>query len=234
MTNTNSFQWNRNAGIAAIAAAGLCLIPTLGFLLAWHQLVDLRAFALWGILPALVALGLCEAFLISRSPLLFNRLASGLVGGVAATFALDAVRLPAAYYWHAMPDHVPLIGQYYLHETVGIAPTLQALVIGYGFHYLLIGALLGAAYALVVGSGRRGLALALGLAAGLAFAALPQFQLLAVATGFTLPLAAALGAFAFVLGGVALGAVVRRTGRTRANALRVVFLRATPVEAELV
>lgn len=225
------FQWDRPTAAVALTAAALCLVPTAGFLLAWHQLVDLRAFAAWAILPALALLALCEAFMVARSPLLINRLATGLLGGVAATAALDLVRVPAAYVFHAMPDHVPLIGQYYLHETVGIAPSVSATALGYGFHYLLMGALLGAAYALVAGAGRRVTALGLGTVAGLAFAALPQFRLLAVATGFDLPVAATLGALAFVAAGLVLGLVVRSTGRTRGNALRVVFLRDVPVEA---
>ena len=233
MTNapTTRFQWDRTTGLAAVGAALLCLVPTVGFLLAWHQLVDLRTFVVYAVLPALMALGALELFLVAKSPLLFNRLASGLVGGVVATLALDAVRVPAAYLVKGLPDHVPMIGQLVLREVVGIAPTWQAVAVGYGFHYLLMGALLGAAYALVVGTGRLRFAVALGVAAGVAFAALPQFQLLAVATGFALPLASAIAGFGATVAGLALGGVVARLGRTRANALRVAFLRACPEEA---
>jgi hypothetical protein len=233
MTNTQPtprFQWDRHTGLVAVAAALLCLVPTAGFVLAWHQLVDLKAFMTWAILPTLALLGMCELYLVSKSPLLFNRLTSGLVGGVAATFALDAVRLPASYLMKGLPDHVPMIGQFYLGEAAGIAPSWQAMVLGYGYHYLLVGALLGAAYALVVGTGRLNFAVALGVVAGLAFVALPQFQLLTVATGFVLPTAAVLTAVAAIAAGAVLGTVVKRMGTTRANALRVAFLRARPVE----
>lgn len=233
MTNTtpNRFQWDRTTGLVAVAAAILCLVPTVGFLLAWHQQLELKAFVSFVVLPALLGLGACELYLVSKSPLLFNRLASGLAGGLAATLALDAIRVPAAYLMKGLPDHVPMIGQYYLGEAVGIAPTWQAFAVGYGYHYLLMGALLGAAYALIVGTGRLRFAVGLGVACGVAFATLPQFQLLAVATGFALPAATAIVAFAVSIGGLALGGVVSRLGRTRANALRVAFLRACPEEA---
>lgn len=226
-----SFKWDLPTGLLACAAATLCLVPTVGFLLAWHQLVDLRAFTTWVTLPALVLLGLSEAALRRKSPLLFNRFAAGLLGGLAGTLALDAVRWPAAHLFKGAPDWVPLIGQYLTHETIGIAPTGRAVALGVGYHYLLVGALLGAAYSLVLGRGRWTWAVASALVASVGFMVLPQASLLAVATGFDLPTANVTWTLAFLAGGLVLGVVVQRLGRTVTNALYVVFLREEPVEA---
>jgi hypothetical protein len=223
-------RWDFAAGLAALCAAALCLVPTIGAVLAWHMRVDLLTYARFAILPALVLLGACECYLVSRHPDLFNRLTSGLVGGLMATLAFDAVRVPAAYLFHGAPDFVPQFGQMLLGETVGIAPSFQAVALGYGYSYLLVGALLGAAYALVIGRGHWWAGLGAGLVLGLALTSLPQFQLLAVATGFDLPKASAIDAGALALSGLLLGNIVQRLGRTRVNVLRVVFLRESAVE----
>lgn len=233
LTRTQDFRWDRVTGCIDLAAAALCLVPTLGFVLAWHMQADLATFTLMATLPALVALMACEAWMAQRSPLLFNRFSSGLLGGIVATLALDAVRLPAAYAFKGAPDFVPLIGQHLLGEPIGIAPTMAAMVLGYGYHYLLVGALLGAAYSLVAGRGRWQWSLGAGLAAGVAFALLPQFQLLSLATGFPQGLSQGLLVAGFGLAGGLLGLVVQRLGRTTANVLHVVFLRESPIEAEV-
>jgi hypothetical protein len=224
------FRWDPTTGLATLAAAALCLIPTAGALAAWHMQADLASVLRFAIIPALLLLGALEAFLVRRSPLLFNRLAAGLAGGVVATVGLDLVRLPATFFFHALPDFVPTLGQLVLGETIGIAPSAAAVAVGYGYEYLLIGALLGGAYSLVLGKGRWQRGLAVSLIAGLAFAALPQFQLTVVGMGFDLAVASATAVGAFAAAGLLLGALVERFGRTRANAFRVVFLRTAPVE----
>lgn len=225
-----SFKWDIPTGAVAIAAAALCLVPTLGFMLAWHMQVDLRAFTLFATLPALVLLGVCEFFLVSKSPLLFNRFATGLVGGLAATLALDLVRLPGEFLFKGAPDWVPMIGQHLVGDIIGIAPTPEAVLLGYGYHYLLIGALQGAAYSLILGRGRWYWGTIVGAVAGLVMILMPQAQLLAVARGFDLFAASAIWLVAFAVGGTALGAVVQRLGRTVTNAFYVVFMREELVE----
>lgn len=225
-----SFKWTYSMGLVALLAATLCLVPTLGWLLAWHMQVELEAFMLYAVVPALVALAACEIYLASRSPLLFNRFVAGLVGGLVGMLAFDMIRLPAAYMAKWAPDWVPLIGQHLVDETVGIAPTLRASLLGVGFHYLLIGALWGAAYSLVLGKGRWWWGAVTGLAFGVAFMFLPQARLLTVATGFDLITASLTWAVAFTVGGAVLGVVVQWLGRTTTNAFYVVFARETPVE----
>ncbi|MDB5098751.1 MAG: integral rane protein [Cyanobacteria bacterium RYN_339] len=224
------FRWDPTTGLATLAAAALCLVPAAGALAAWHLQVDLAAVLRWAVLPALLLLGALEVFLVNRSPLLFNRLAAGLAGGLVATLGLDLVRLPAAYLFHIVPDVVPTLGQLALGETIGIAPSLAAYAVGYGYSYLLIGALLGAAYSLVLGKSHWQRGLAASLAAGLAFAFLPQFQLTVVGMGFDLVAASTVVVTAFAAAGLLLGSLVQRFGRTEANAFRVVFLRTTEVE----
>ena len=225
-----SFTWTFNMGLVALLAATFCLVPTAGWLLAWHMQLDLGAFMLYAVVPALVALAACELYLASRSPLLFNRLVAGLVGGVAGMLAFDLVRLPGAYMAKWAPDWVPLIGQHLLDETIGIAPTMRASALGVGYHYLLIGALMGAAYSLILGKGRWWWASATALVAGIGFMFLPQARLLTVATGFDLIVANITWAIAFAVGGAVLGGVVQWLGRTRTNAFYVVFAREKPVE----
>jgi hypothetical protein len=224
------FRWDFAAGVAALCAAVLCVVPTVGAALAWQMQVDLLTFTRFAVLPALLLLGVCELYLVKRHPDLFNRLASGLVGGLLATLALDAVRLPAAYVFHWAPDFVPQFGQMLLGETAGISPSFAAIALGYGYSYLLMGALLGGAYALVIGRGHWWGGLVAGAAMGLMLTALPQFQLIAVAMGFDLPTACAVDAGALALAGLFLGSAVQRLGRTRANVLRIVFLRESAVE----
>lgn len=230
LTRVQDYRWDRLTGWVDLAAAALCLVPTVGFLLAWHMQADLVAFTLFVTLPALLALGACEVWMAHRSPLLFNRFSSGLLGGLLATAALDAIRLPAGYLLKGAPDYVPLIGQHLTGEMIGIAPTAAAIGLGYGYHYLLIGALLGAAYSLVSGRGRWQWSLAAGLIAGATVAMLPQFQMLTMAKGFTLGWAQVVVVAGFGLAGTLLGLVVQRLGRTTANVLQVVFLREAPVE----
>jgi hypothetical protein len=231
-TRPRSFQWTPTAGWVDLIAAALCLVPTIGFLLAWHMQVDLLSFTLIATVPALACVGLCGYGLIRTSPIFFNRLFAGLVGGLVATVAFDALRFPATTQFKGVPDYVPLIGQHLLRETIGIAPSVQAVVLGYGYHYLLTGALLGVAYSLVSGRGHRVWGLLLGVLAGLGFIALPQFRLLSVAEGFNLDLASLQMVLAFTLAGGVLGAVVRALGQTKANVLSVVFLREAPIEAQ--
>jgi hypothetical protein len=226
----NSFKWDLSSGLVALIAATLCLVPLVGFLLAWHQVVDLRDFTLFATLPALIVLGACELFLVRKSPMLFNRFAAGLVGGIVATAAFDLVRLPAAFLFKGAPDYVPMIGQYLVGDTIGIAPSAQALFLGYGYHYLLIGALAGAAYSLTLGRGRWYWGAVMGLAMAIGFIALPQVQLLTVATGFDLTTASLTWVAAFVAGGAVLGGVVQALCRTATNVLYVVFMREEPVE----
>lgn len=135
--------------LVAIAAAALCLVPTVGLVLAWQHVVELRAFVGAALLPALLALGACELYLAGKRPEALGGLVAGLMGGVGATLALDLVRLPLAHLVKAVPDHVPAIGQAWLGEAAGLAPSWQAVAVGYGCHYLLVGALLGAAVMLV-------------------------------------------------------------------------------------
>lgn len=225
-----SFKWDTSTGLVAIAAAVLCLVPTIGFLMAWHMQVDLRAFTLFATLPALLALGACELFLVRKSPLLFNRFATGLVGGLIATLALDLIRIPASQLFKGAPDWVPMIGQHLVGDMIGIAPTTEALVLGYGYHYLLIGALQGAAYSLILGRGRVHWGTMVGVVAGLVMLALPQARLLTVATGFDLVTASAIWLVAYTVAGTVLGAVVQRLGRTVTNAFYVVFMREEQIE----
>lgn len=226
-----SFRWDRRTGTLALVGAALALVPQVGFLLAWHMLTSLGMFTMVATVPALVALGGIEFALARRSRLLFNRFAIGLLGGIAGTVAFDVVRLPLAYGARLAPDYVPAIGQYLVGETIGIAPTSQAVFIGYVYHYLLVGALVGAAYSLLLGRKPWYVATAVAMVAGLAFILLPQYQLLAIARGFDLAVACGVQLLAFAAAGTVTGAVVERFGRTRANAFRVVFLRETPVEA---
>ena len=233
MANNNrsqTFKWDQGSGVVALLAAALCMVPALGFLLAWHQLVDLTDYTLYATVPALLALGACELFLVRKSPALFNRFAAGLVGGIAATAAFDLVRWPSTWLFKGAPDYVPMIGQYMTGEVVGIAPTIQAVAIGYGYHYLLIGSLLGAAYSLTLGKGRWYWAAFMGLAMAVGFSLLPQVQLLTLATGFDLITASLTWVAAFTAGGAVLGWMVQWLCRTRTNAIYVVFMRETPVE----
>lgn len=233
MVNTDrglSFKWDVPTGAVSIAAALLCLVPTLGFLMAWHMQVDLRAFTLFATLPALVLLGACELFMVKKSPLLFNRFATGLVGGVIATLVLDLVRLPGELMFKGAPDWVPMIGQHLVGDIIGIAPTAEAVALGYGYHYLLIGALQGAAYSLILGRGRWYWGTVMGAVAGVVMVLLPQAQLLTVARGFDLFTASALWLVAYTVAGTVLGAVVQRLGRTVTNAFYVVFMREELVE----
>lgn len=210
---------------ARFATAALCLVPTVGFLLAWHMQVDLGAFTRLAIMPALLLLSLAQLRLAKRDSSRFQRYAAGIVGGVAATLAFDAVRLPAALLFKGAPDYVPLIGQLLLNETIGIAPSASAIAVGYGFHYVLMGALLGGAFALVTGRGVKRLAPLAGAAVGVGFALLPQFQLLALAKGFTLSTAMLVLVVAFTVAGLVLGRALRSGER----ALNVAFLRHMPV-----
>jgi hypothetical protein len=225
-----SFRWDLPTGLATCAAALLCLVPIVGFLASWHMLADLPTWTRMIALPALLALGALEIYLVRRHPVLFNRFAAGLVGGLAGAAALDVVRLPFAVFVKGAPDWVPLLGQSLIRETIGIAPTGTAAMLGYGYHYLLIGALVGATYSLLVGKGRWYWAMIAGGIAGLAFIALPQARLLAFATGFDPMVAGAVWMCAFLAGGAVLGAVVQALGRTTTNALYVVFLREEPLE----
>jgi hypothetical protein len=233
MTNDTTFRWDATAGLASLAAGVLCLVPTLGVLAAWHMQVDMAAFMRFAVLPTLVLLAACEFYLINRHPLLFNRLAAGLVGGLAATAAFDLIRLPATYVFHLAPDFVPVWGQLLLGEMVGVAPSTGAIALGYAISYLLVGTLVGAADSLTLGRSTWRLGLALGLAAGLAFTLLPQFGLLTVAMGFAIFPASASVTAASTLGGLVLGAVVQRLGRTRANVINIVFLRTEVTERDL-
>lgn len=227
-----SFKWDLPTGVVALAASILCLVPLVGFLLAWHMQVDLRTYTLVATVPALILLGLCEGYLVRKSPLLFNRFAAGLVGGLLATLAFDIVRLPATLLFKGAPDYVPLIGQHLVHETIGIAPTAKAVAIGYGYHYVLVGALVGAAYSLTLGKGRWYWGALLGLAAAIGFIALPQTQLLTLAEGFDLTTAGLNWVAAFTAAGAVLGGVVQWLCRTATNVLYVVFMREEPVEVE--
>lgn len=229
--SSKPFTWNIPTGLVALAAALLCVLPTIGFMLAWQQLVDLAAYTRFVTVPALVLLAVCEYYLTRRSPLLFNRFAAGLVGGIVATLVFDLVRYLPTYAMHGAPDYVPMIGQYLTHEMIGIAPTTRAVLLGYAYHYVLVGALLGAAYSLVVGRGRWVWGLVLGALAAIAFDLLPQAQLLVTATGYRLETALGTWAIAFLAAGTVMGLVVRRWGATRANVLSVVFLREHPIEA---
>lgn len=228
--SSRTFTWNSPTGLVALIAAVLCLLPTTGFLLAWQQFVDLATYTRFVTLPAVVLLAVCEWFLVRRSPLLFNRLAAGLVGGVVATLVFDLVRYPATFAMHGAPDFVPMIGQYLTHEMIGIAPSPVALVVGYAYHYMLDGALLGAAYSLTFGRGHWSWALGFAAIAAIAFDSLPQAQLLVTATGYGLVSALATWAAAFLAAGAVLGVLVRRWSATRANVLSVVFLRQHPTE----
>lgn len=212
MTTFNRIQTALTDRLDLVTAA-LALIPATGFLLAWHMQLDLGRFAAVAILPALVALMACETWMATHRPELLRRLVAGLLGGMAATAAFDAIRLPAAYLAKGAPDYVPMIGQFFLHEMVGIAPSAKAVMLGYAFHYLLIGALVGAAYGLVAGRMHRSWAAIAGVVAGLGFVALPQFQLLTVATGFSLVAAGAIMMAAFGVAGLVLGTVVKRVDR---------------------
>lgn len=227
---TPAFRWDLPTGLASCAAALLCLVPTIGFLAAWHMAVELPSWTRMVTLPAILALAAVEVYLVRRHPVLFNRFATGLVGGLAACAALDLVRLPFAWLVKGAPDWVPLIGQHLAREPIGIMPTATAMGLGYGYHYLLVGALVGATYSLVMGKGRWYWAMLAGGVAGLAFLALPQARLLAVATGFDAMTAGAIWMAAFLVAGAVLGLVVQALGRTTANALYVVFLREEPLE----
>lgn len=229
-SRTAPFQWDLPTGLVSVVAAVLCLVPLAGFLLAWHMQTSLPAFTRFAILPALVLMAAGEWYLVQRSPLLFNRLVSGLMGGLAGALAFDAVRFLASF-GHNAPDLTPVIGQHLTGELVGVMPSTAATAIGYGYGYLLIGALLGAAYSLTMGKGRWYWAAGCGLLGALAFVALPQFQLFSVAEGYNLGTAAAIYGVAIVVGAAVTGAVVQRLGRTRANAFYVVFLREDQIEA---
>ncbi len=225
-----AFRWDLPTGLATCAAAVLCLVPTIGFLTAWHLAVELPTWTRWATLPAMLALAVVEYYLVSRHPALFNRFTAGLIGGVAAVAAFDLVRLPFAWLVKGAPDWVPLIGQHLAREPIGIMPTTTAVALGYGYHYLLVGALVGATYSLIMGKGRWYWAMLAGGVLGLAFLALPQARLLAVATGFDPMNAGAVWMVAFLVAGAVLGAVVQALGRTTTNALYVVFLREEPLE----
>lgn len=226
-----AFKWDFSTGLASVLAAVLCFVPLVGFLAAWHMRVELPQFTRAGVLPALVLLAVCEWYLVRRSPLLFNRFASGLVGGLVATLLFDLVRVPGALAMKGAPDLAPVIGQHLTGEAIGIAPSMKAIALGYGYEYLLVGALLGAAYSLILGRGRWYWGTICGLVAGIGFVSLPQFGLFSVAEGFSLPMASAFYLVAFLVAGTALGAVVQRLGRTTTNAFYVVFLREERVEA---
>jgi hypothetical protein len=228
----NSFKWNLSAGAEELVAAVLCLVPLTGFLLAWHMQVDLRTFTVAATLPALLLLVLMEGHLGRKSPLLADRFATGLVGGLVATLVFDLLRLPSTLLFHGTPDFVPLIGQHLLHETIGIAPSVQAVVLGYGYHYLLIGALVGAAYALTVGRGRWHWAALMGLAAGVAFIELPQARLLTVGSGFDMTTASLCWVAAFTAAGAALGGAVQLLCRSAMNVLTIVFMHEERVEVD--
>ncbi|MNS34077.1 hypothetical protein D3C72_661990 [compost metagenome] len=212
--------------------AALCLVPAVGFVLAWHMQVDFATFARFAILPALLALVACETWMARKAPAMLKRLAVGLMGGLVATAAFDLVRLPASLLFKGAPDYVPLVGQHLLGETIGIAPTAKAVMIGYGFHYLLMGALLGGAYALLAGRVHAAWGLGAGLLLGVAFAALPQFQLLSVGSGFSVEVAMAVVVAAFGAAGAILGTVVDGLGRANPTVTPIGFWRETPIEAK--
>jgi hypothetical protein len=223
MTTFNRIQTALTDRIDLVTAA-LALVPSAGFLLAWHMQLDLAHFAAVAILPALVALMACETWMATHRPEMLRRLVAGLVGGMAATALFDAIRLPAAYLAKGAPDFVPMIGQFFLHETIGIAPTAKAVMLGYAFHYLLIGALVGGAYGLVAGRMHRSWAALAGVVVGLGFTLLPQFQLLAVASGFSLLTAGAVMMAAFAGAGLVLGTVVKRLDRPSYRVGQVTWL----------
>jgi hypothetical protein len=231
MVRTQGFRWDFPVGLVALIAAVLALVPTLGWLLALHMRVDLGAFTRFATLPALLALAACEVYLTRRSPLLFQRFASGLVGGVAGTAAFDVVRAPATFFFHGAPDLAPMLGQYLRGETFGIQPTTTAWVLGYAYQYMLVGALVGAAYALALGRGRWYWAAIAGVLAGAGFTQLTPVRMLAFAEGYTLTTALTTLGVAIAAGGLVLGLVVQALGRTSTNALYVVFLREERVEA---
>lgn len=225
-----TFRWDLGSGVVSVLAAVLCLVPTLGFLAAWHLQVTLADFTRWATIPALLALAACEFYLVRRSPLLFNRLASGLVGGLVATFAFAVFHAVGSWVFGGAPDFGPVVGQHLRGELIGIAPSAPATGLGYAYEYLLMGSLLGGAYSLLIGRGRWYWAMACGIVAGIGFVLLPQFRLFTVAMGFSLGTVSAIYVVSAVLAGAVLGAVVHRLGRTQANAFYVVFLREEQVE----
>ena len=226
-----AFRWDSAAGLVALIAAMLALTPTIGWLAALHMRVDLASFTRVAVLPAMLALVACEIYLTRRSPLLFDRFTSGLVGGLAATVAFDLVRAPATWLFHGAPDLAPIMGQYLTGEVVGIMPTPQAALLGYAYQYVLIGPLLGAAYALAVGRGRWYWAAIAGGLAAVSFISLAPVRLISVAEGYRLSVASIHLGLAIVVAGVVLGVVVQALGRTTTNVLYVVFLREERVEA---
>jgi hypothetical protein len=67
---------------------------------------------------------------------------------------------------------------------------------------------------------------------GVAFAALPQFQLLSVGSGFSVEVAMAVVVAAFGAAGAILGTVVEGLGRANPTVTPIGFWRETPVEAQ--
>lgn len=230
LARIQDFSQTRLTGAIEGLAALLCLVPAVGFLLAWHMQLDLKAFTTFVTVPALLALMGCELWMAAHRPTLLKRVAAGLVGGIAATAVFDAVRLGAAALFQSAPDHVPMVGQHLLHETIGIAPTAKALLLGYGYHYFLVGALLGVAVALVAGRVRRSLGLAAGLALGTAFAWLPQMQLLSVGTGHMLDTVLVTLVAASAAAGLVYATVLGRVQPPTKGRLHVHFLRQTHAE----
>lgn len=230
LARIQDFSQTRLTGAIAGLAALLCLVPAVGFLLAWHMQLDLRTFTTFATVPALLALMGLELWMAAHRPALLKRVAAGLVAGVAATAAFDAIRLGAASLFHSAPDYVPMVGQHLLHETIGIAPTAKALLLGYGYHYMLVGALLGVAVALVAGRVRRALGLVAGLALGAAFAWLPQMQLLSVGTGHALDTVLVTLVAASAAAGLVFATVLDRVQPATKGRLHVHFLRQSHAE----
>lgn len=205
--------------------APLALLPAAAAVLAWGMAVDLAQVVRWGLLPFLLALGLAEATLARRQPGAFTRFAWGLGAGLVAVATWDTVRLAAGAAFRAIPDFVPMWGQMILNEPIGIAPSLAAVALGYGYHALLIGALGGGAVALLAGRRLSAGTGALGGAVlGLGLALFPQFQLLTIATGRGLWLACATAVAGLALAGAVYGAIMKRWAPAPA-ARGIVFLR---------
>jgi hypothetical protein len=161
--------------------------------------------AKFGLLPAIVVMGVIWGLLRHADDALARRVAVGLGAGAVATIALEAVRLPG-FWLGFMPGNLPRLMGVLLLNQFATGPTIRSDVAGWAYHFWN-GASFGLIYVLLFGTCRRWVGALYGVFLGLGFMLSPVVSALGVgffglefSKGFPATVTLAHAAFGTVLG----------------------------------